>query len=137
MARKLTKAQQQERLEATTMLRAILKPGDTVYAIVRSVSASGMSRKMSFFAVDRDAKERPLISLTSRIGAALGWNVSDYHGHWAITVGGCGMDMVFHVVSTLASVLFPIDGGDYPLKGDGPETVRDRARCYWLNSEQL
>ena len=40
----MTKAQMAERDEAIANLREILKPGDTVYTILRHVSKSGMSR---------------------------------------------------------------------------------------------
>lgn len=46
---KLTKKQIAEREESLSYLRNHIKPGDTVYAIVRSVSKSRMSRKISFF----------------------------------------------------------------------------------------
>ena len=40
----MTKAQQAERDEAREKLRKWLKPGDTVYTVLRHVSRSGMMR---------------------------------------------------------------------------------------------
>jgi hypothetical protein len=95
---KTTKA---EREKAITDLRELLKPGDTIWTVLRHVSRSGMSRAIDCYLLhdgDRDW-------LSYRIAKACGIPFSDKRD--ALTVGGCGMDMGFHTVYTLSRVLFP------------------------------
>ena len=77
-------------------------PEDTVYTLVRHVSASGMSRDISLFVV-RDGK---IVDITYYAAHALEWRLVERDGRRAIRVSGCGMDMGFHTVYTLASVLY-------------------------------
>lgn len=74
----------------------------TVYTILRHVSASGLTRDISLVYV----KDGQLYNLTYSAALALGWPISERSGSRAIRVGGCGMDMGFHLVYTLSSVLF-------------------------------
>lgn len=90
------------RTEALDRLHAYLAPGATVYCICRHVSASGMSRRLSFITFHDN---RPVI-LTTYIAAALGYKLKD-DGNWSIRVDGCGMDMGFDVVSSLSRAMFP------------------------------
>lgn len=73
---KLTQAKQSERDDAITLLRAILSPGQTVYCLLRRVSASGMSRDISFYTLD-DGSMRFLDGLMSK---ALGMTRSKRDG---------------------------------------------------------
>lgn len=70
--------------------------------IVRHVSSSGMSRDISVFYV----KDNRLLNITYHVAKAIGWQLVDRNGHRAIKVGGAGMDMGFHLVYTLSSVLY-------------------------------
>lgn len=79
-----------------------LAPGDTVYTLVRHVSASGMSRDISLFI----AQGGEIIDLTFYAAHAIGWRLVERNGRRAIRVSGAGMDMGFHTVYTLASVLY-------------------------------
>jgi hypothetical protein len=72
-----------------------------IYGMVRHVTASGMTRKMSFFAVI----DGELSNITWAIGKALGYKVGDYNGFNVLTIGGVGMDMIFKVVYDLGQVL--------------------------------
>lgn len=81
-------------------LREIVKPGDTVFTILRHVSRSGMLRAIDCY-VYRDNEPR---RITWSVAKACGFTYS--RRHEALTVGGCGMDMGFHVVYTLGRVLF-------------------------------
>lgn len=100
MAIKRETAQQKE---ARTQLCKFLKPGDTVYGIVRTVSRSGMSRTIDFLAMPTRRGDRHMLYLSGYIGTLLGYN-RDRSG--ALKVTGCGMDMIFHTVYNLATVLF-------------------------------
>ena len=104
-----------ERDEAIARLREILQPGDTVYTVVRHVSASGVSRVIDlyYFETSRDGKIYKSW-LSGRAARAIGWKLDAKHD--GIKVQGCGMDMGFHVISTLSRVLFPdAERPDYAL----------------------
>jgi len=73
--------------------------GKTVYTILRSVSASGMSRVIDMFYI-KDGQPITIHYSTNKVfnkrdGKREGYKVS-----------GCGMDMGFDLVSNLASHLF-------------------------------
>jgi hypothetical protein len=96
-----TKAKLQEREEARQRLRAdYLKPGDFVHTVLRHVSASGMSRRIDLYKLE-NGEPHWLSGLASK---ALGIRQGK---DGALVVGGCGMDMGFHVVYELSARLFP------------------------------
>lgn len=80
-------------------LRAVLAPGDSVWAVLRHVSASGMSRRIDFYAI----KDGRPVWLSGYITGLLSYKI---HKRGGLVVTGCGMDMGFHVVSGLAFKLF-------------------------------
>ena len=103
----MSKVTKLEQVEAIDKLRSILKPGMVVNCILRRVSASGMNRKISLFIVE-DGEVR---DITFYAGRALGWGLVEVGGHRALNVTGCGMDMGFHTVYSLAwSVFGRVDG---------------------------
>jgi hypothetical protein len=108
MSRKPTKAAQQERDNARTVLLHHLKPGDTVHTILRHVSSSGMSRSISLIATD-DAGG-PL-DITYWAARAMGDTIDQKRG--GIKATGCGMDMGFALVYALGATLWP-KGTDAP-----------------------
>lgn len=87
------------REQETKALRKRLKPGATVYVVQRSVSKSGMYRRLDLYIVARGQLER----ITYNAAVVMDWSMNDS----GIGVGGCGMDMHFHIVYTLARYLFP------------------------------
>lgn len=89
-----------ETLDAVKSLRKMLRPGDTVYTRVDSVSRSGMSRNISAFI----GRGRDVINITYLVSKVIGWSLSN---RGSLKVSGCGMDMGFHVVYTLSRILFP------------------------------
>lgn len=104
---------QKEKEEAISRLREILKPGDTVFGIVRSVSRSGMSRTIDFYAFKAAGPDEPgrkhcgevdRFYLSGYIATALDYR-RDKWG--ALKVQGCGMDMVHHVAYGISRHLFP------------------------------
>lgn len=120
----MTKAQTAERLEAIAQLREWLKPGDTLYTILDSVSRSGMSRHIRMVI--------PYVAGPTIESVAPGGQLSDYikradikidhlHPNHSIAlaigarqvkrgdglvIGGCGMDMGFHVVYSTSEALY-------------------------------
>jgi hypothetical protein len=89
-----------ERDEAIARLREWLKPGDTVHTVLRHVSRSGMSREIDVVKIEGPDDVRWLSGVVSR---ADGWRLGKRDG---IVVGGCGMDMGFHLVYSLSYALF-------------------------------
>ena len=90
--------------EAIKKLKEEIKKGDTLWTQLNHVSQSGMMRHIS---VRQIKKDYPL-DWTRLVSIALDWKEAknrfgDYNG---IKVGGCGMDMGFHLVYTLSSVLY-------------------------------
>src|SRR3990167_3072685 len=90
-----------ERESAIEYLLEILKPGDTVYTVLRNVSRSGMQRAINVYAI-KDGEPR---WIAYRVAQATGFTYGERYE--CLSVGGCGMDMGFHVVSTLSAVLYP------------------------------
>jgi hypothetical protein len=93
---KLTKAQQEAKAEAVEQLRKFCPAGTTIFAILRSVSRSGMSRQIDFYAFGPDGDRT---YLTGYIASILRWPRAK---SGALKVSGCGMDMAFHTVNSLS-----------------------------------
>jgi hypothetical protein len=89
---------------AKQSLLNILKKGDTVYTVLRHVSRSGMMRRIDLYTF-QDSKK---IYLTGYFAMMRG-ETPPRDGY---RVGGCGMDMGFHLVHGLSYRLF---GDDYAL----------------------
>ena len=83
-------------------LSKLLENVDTVYGIVRHVSSSGMSRDIDLYII----QDNQLVYLTGYASTVLDYPMVKNRG---MKVGGCGMDMVFHCVSSLAYAI----GRDY------------------------
>lgn len=98
-----------EKEQALQNLRNWIKPGDTVYTVLRHVSASGMTRVISLVVIKPGKRgEAPrLIHPNYAAAKVLGWTLTTKHGSDGIRVSGCGMDMGFHLVYTLGRVLWP------------------------------
>lgn len=97
--RTLSQIRKDERAEAIEQLRKWLQPGDTVYTVLRHVSRSGMQREISLYVI-KDGEPQWLDGYASK---ALGERIGKREG---LVVGGCGMDMGFHLVYNLSRTLF-------------------------------
>lgn len=88
--------------------------GSTIYCILRSVSRSGMSRRISFYAMKPagtkySTGEKPVhhtepVMLDRAVAAILDMPLD--REKEGIRVDGCGMDMGFHVVYSLARAVY-------------------------------
>jgi hypothetical protein len=87
--------------ESRAWLEGVVKPGDTVYTVVRHVSRSGMSRRIDLYTI----KGGEMVYLTGHVACLLGYSRAGGSNH-GLTVVGCGMDMGFHLVYNLAVSLF-------------------------------
>ncbi len=94
-------AKEREREEAREKLRVIVKPGDTIYTVLRHCSRSGMYRVVDAFVMQDNEPRR--ISYT--VAKAIGFRYDERHE--GVGVGGCGMDVGFEVVYNLGYALFP------------------------------
>jgi hypothetical protein len=112
------KVSEKEREDALEQLRELIKPGDTVRTILRHRSASGMTRWISPVVITADGAR----DVSWQAGRVLGWPVQT-RGHDGIEVGGCGMDMGFHLVYSLSRDLYP----EYPCLD--PEHESNTTRC--------
>ena len=99
-----------EHIEKENLYEMIQETKPTIYAVIRRVSPSGMNRQISFFAIN---SLNNLRDITYNVSLVLDekepfTNSNYYH---VIKVSGAGMDMVFHCVYTLSSILFRgVDG---------------------------
>ena len=92
---------------STQLLKDSFPKGSTVYLVIRQVSRSGMYRHISCHSIQNNEVRW----LSYHVAKVLKWAYKDKTN--AVGVGGCGMDMGFHMVYTLASVLY---GDGYALK---------------------
>lgn len=112
MSATLTKKQvkQQESEEGKAYILSLLEGEErpTLYTIIRKVSSSGMSRQISVKVI----KEGRLYDISFSMAKVLDYPLVQ-GAHNALRVNGCGMDMGFHIVSSLSRVLY---GDDYKIR---------------------
>lgn len=94
-----------ERTTARDKLLELLTPGDTVYTVTNHVSRSGMSRSIDLLI----GRGRDIQKITYWAAMAMGDDkrperIDQTRG--GIIVGGCGMDMGFHLVYGLSRTLW-------------------------------
>ena len=85
---------------AIERLKEVFKKGDTLHTQLMHVSQSGMTRHIKV----RQLKNDKPLDWTYLVSKALDWKLSNKTN--GIKVGGCGMDMGFHLIYTLSSELF-------------------------------
>ena len=86
---------------ARAELRKMLKPGDEVATILRHVSSSGMTRRISLVIVHKGEIRGIDYLAADAMGAKC---VGNGEG---VTRTGCGMDMGFDLVYSLGAALWP------------------------------
>ena len=103
MSKKLTEQELAELEHDKQFLINKLKQANyNVYTSLYSVSSSGMSRKMSAYIALPEGQIMCIDWYIVRLGVAK-WDRDKRH----LTIGGCGMDMGFHLVYSLGRTLFP------------------------------
>ncbi len=94
-------------LSKERLLNEYLSDTNTVYTVLRGVSSSGMTRHISLVVAGLDNTGKPaLYDITYHASKVLGDKLTERDGHRVIKVQGCGMDMGFHLVYSLSSVLY-------------------------------
>ena len=106
---RVTKAQLAEQERDKERLREMVKPGDTVYTVLRHVSRSGMYRVIDLLVIKDNEPQR----ITGLAADLLEGYDSRHRGAKA---SGCGMDTGFHLVYNLSRVLNP---GGFSCIGEG------------------
>ena len=86
------------REQCKQMLLESIPIGSTIYTLVTKVAASGMSRHIRVLYV----RKGEIWDLSFFAARVLDWSESDQ----GVRVSGCGMDMGFHLVSSLSHALF-------------------------------
>lgn len=99
----------QEIKEAHDKLAELLKPGDDVWTKVTHVARSGMSRSIEVYLI----RDNEPWNISYMVARALDYGMDDRWG--GLRVGGCGMDMTFHIVYSLGRHLWP---NGVPCAGD-------------------
>lgn len=98
----------EELKQRTETLKKWLEAADyKVYTDVIHASKSGMSRNIAaYIGIINDRTGKPEIkSISWYIAQILDWPLADKGKH-AVKVGGCGMDMGFHLIYCLSCVLY-------------------------------
>lgn len=85
--------------DAHASLLKLLRPGSIIYTMVTHVARSGMSRSIKCVYI-KDNKPRDI----SYLIAIVLRSQLDYQNS-GVKVGGCGMDMCFHIVNQLSYCL--------------------------------
>jgi hypothetical protein len=101
--------EQVERSGAYLLDTLKIKPGDTVYTIVRHVSRSGMSRNIEAYVM----RDNEPVNISTSAATLLESPIAKDGG---VKMGGCGMDMGFALVYGLSYTLFP---GGFTCTGEG------------------
>ena len=82
------------------LLKEWFPRGSTAHTSIRHVAQSGMSRHIKVFATP---KKGVIQNVSGYVADYLDWR---YTNKEAVFVSGCGMDMGFHLIYTLSSVLY-------------------------------
>ncbi|QRI45321.1 hypothetical protein SEA_ENNEA_87 [Gordonia phage Ennea] len=93
--------------ESVAYLREVFPITDgtaTAYTVVTHVTASGMGRSIMILAPGTGTDGREVINVSRHVARVLGWKLDDRHG--GVYVQGCGMDMAFHTVYSLARKIY-------------------------------
>jgi len=83
---------------AFRFLRKHVRPGTTVYTNVLHTSKSGMTRDISLYVVI----DGNIVTISGFVARVLG---NQFRNNGGVRVGGCGMDMGFHLVHSLSYAL--------------------------------
>jgi hypothetical protein len=112
MTKKQEKELEQEK--AKDFLRKVFASQErpTAWTILKNVSSSGMSRDMKVCT----SYEGRVVDITWYVAQASSvGQLKERNGQRVVRVGGCGMDMGFHLVYSLSLALYGSEGG-YNLK---------------------
>jgi hypothetical protein len=133
------KSQSLEQQEAIRELKKLLKPGDTVYTILRHVSRSGMYRVIDLVIIKKAKHNGKFYPRNIGYLASQATGDKIDRNHNGIGVGGAGMDMGFHLVYNLGRELYPkgFKHNANTHRRNGSTEPRDKDGGYAFNQEWL
>jgi hypothetical protein len=109
--------------ESLARLREWIKPGDTLYTVLESVSRSGMSRTIRVvLPYTTDDGRVDFLHPNHAVSEVLGYRRAKRGD--GLIVGGCGMDMGFHLVNGVSESLYGY------LRCENPACGAHYADCY-------
>lgn len=128
----MTKSSKATIAEAKAQLRKWVKPGDTVHTILDHVSRSGMSRDIRVILLKGGEALYPNHS----VAVALGYSRASKGD--GLRVGGCGMDMGFHIVHSLGYALFGEEAEHGTTKAAAKlrKAIYNANKFYWHQGEK-
>jgi hypothetical protein len=123
--------------EARAQLLKWIKPGDTVYTVLDHVSRSGMSRNIRILLLKCDENGKTY-DLHPNHSAAVVLGYSRAKKGDGLVVGGCGMDMGFHVVHSLSYALFghEAEHGTTSEAAELRKAIYEADKFYWHQGEK-
>lgn len=86
--------------DSVKLLKKLIKKDSEIIVALHSVSTSGMTRKMSIYAIEN----KRLRYLNHAVSDVTSFK-RDKNNH--LIVGGCGMDMCFHLTYSIKQSLYP------------------------------
>jgi hypothetical protein len=98
-----------KKIKAIEYMNEYVKPGDTVYTMLRHVSSSGMSRTIRVFVMYVKDNKPHIYDVSHLVSDIIGYKLDKNRD--GLKVEGCGMDMGFAVVHSLSYAMWP-DGFD-------------------------
>ena len=122
------KYSKEEKQEALERLKEWIKKGDTLHTTVRHVSRSGMMRYITTRHLqksDHPDREVNVSNYDYHIARVL--DLPEAPNYQGVKIGGCGMDMGFHLVYSLSHALFK----------DEPRGENEKDVGYWIKQEWL
>ena len=106
MSKKRDERKAEAKAIALEYLHSYLKPGQTVYVILRHASKSGMSRSISAVIPTISKEGKPgIYDITHLVAQACDLAMDSHHG--GVKIGGVGMDMGFALVYDLSCTMWP------------------------------
>ena len=122
------KYSKEEKQEALERLKEWIKKGDTLHTTVRHVSRSGMTRYISTRHLKKsDHPDRAVNVSNYDYHIARVLDLPEAPNYQGVKIGGCGMDMGFHLVYSLSHALFK----------DEPRGENEKDVGYWIKQEWL
>ena len=100
--------------QAREMLLRWCPRGSTVYTVLRNVSASGMQQRIDCYALTVRDGVADTVYLSGYIATFMGMRLHKDNG---LVVSDWGMDMGFHIVNELSSMLYRNADGTYSHEG--------------------
>jgi len=106
MSKKLDERKAEAKATALEYLHSYLKPGQTVYVILRHASKSGMSRSISAVIPTISDDGKPgIYDITHLVAQACDLTMDTHHN--GVKIVGCGADMGFMLVYDLGRAMYP------------------------------